>query len=84
MIGIYFLTIKYLKKIERSAYSNDDPMAILAMEIARTDNYGEYDSYDGETVCPVCGAFEPEHYYINDDEECIGCSECVRKSDVMY
>ena len=33
-------------------YSNDDPMAILAMEIARTDNYGEYDSYDGETVCP--------------------------------
>ena len=53
-------------------YSNDDPMAILAMEIARTDNYGEYDSYDGETVCPVCGAFEPEHYYINDDEECIG------------
>ena len=55
MIGIYFLTIKYLKKIERSAYDllNDDPMAILAMEIARTDNYGEYDSYDGETVCPV-------------------------------
>lgn len=38
-------------------YSNDDPMAILAMEIARTDNYGEYDSYDGGTVCPVCGAF---------------------------
>ena len=37
-------------------YSNDDPMAILAMEIARTDNYGEYDSYDGETVCPVCAA----------------------------
>ena len=36
-------------------YSNDDPMAILAMEIARTDNYGEYDSYDGGTVCPVCG-----------------------------
>ena len=23
-------------------YSNDDPMAILAMEIARTDNYGDY------------------------------------------
>ena len=22
-------------------YSNDDPMAILAMEIARTDNYGD-------------------------------------------
>lgn len=86
MIGIYFLTIKYLEKIERSAYDlfNDDPMAILAMEIARTDNYGEYDSYDGGTVCPVCGAFEPEHYYINDDEECVGCSECVRKSDVMY
>ena len=36
------------------------------------------------TSCPVCGAFELEHYYINDDEECVGCSECVRKSDVMY
>lgn len=86
LIGIYFLTINYLKKIERSAcvLFKCDPMAILAMEISRTDNYGEYDSYDGETVCPVCGAFELEHYYINDDEECVGCSECVRKSDVMY
>ncbi len=64
-------------------YSNDDPMAILAMEIARTDNYGEYDSYDGETVCPVCGAFEPEHYYINDDEECIGCSEMCQESRTL-
>lgn len=33
-------------------YSNDDPMAILAMEIARTDNYGEYDSYDGKRYVP--------------------------------
>ena len=28
-------------------YSNNDPMAISAMEIARTGNYGEYD-YDEE------------------------------------
>ena len=67
-------------------YSNDDPMAILAMEIARTDNYGEYDSYDGETVCPVCGAFEPEHYYINDDEE-VNVSEsrtlCIDEKSIL-
>lgn len=65
-------------------YSNDDPRALYAMERARTGNYGaDYD--DGvEYVCPVCGALEPEHYYLDDDEECIGCSECVHKTDFLY
>lgn len=64
-------------------YSNDDPMAILAMEIERTGNYGECDN-DSTVKCPVCGAYDPEYYYLDDDEECIGCSECVYKSDVLF
>ena len=61
-------------------YRNDDPRAILAMEVARTGNYGEgdyYDSYDHVENCPLCGAYEPECLYVNDDDECIGCYECV-------
>lgn len=64
-------------------YSNDDPMALIAMELARTGDYG--DSYeDNGTKCPVCGAYDPEYYYLDDDEECIGCSECVYKTDVLF
>lgn len=68
-------------------YSNDDPMALLAMEESRTGNYG--DDYipmdeDCHLVCPICGAREPEYFYLDDDEECIGCTECVYKTDVLY
>lgn len=64
-------------------YSNDDPMAVIAMEIERTGNYGDYD--DGNALkCPVCGAYEPEYYYLDEDEECIGCTECVYRTDVLY
>lgn len=63
-------------------YSNDDPMAILAMELDRTGNYGDYE-YNA-AKCPVCGVDEPEYYYMDDDEECIGCSECVYKTDVLF
>lgn len=60
-------------------YRNDDPKAIIAMELERTGNYGEfYGENDGQN-CPVCGAFEPEHFYMNDDEECVGCYECVHR-----
>ena len=64
-------------------YSNDDPMAILPMEMERTGNYGDCDEYSAEK-CPVCGAYEPEYYYLDEDEECIGCSECVYKTDVLF
>lgn len=63
-------------------YSNDDPMAILAMEAERTANYGDCDEAIVEK-CPVCGAYELEYYYLNEDEECIGCSECIHKTDVI-
>ena len=64
-------------------YSNGDPMAIRAMEEARTGNYGyDYDD-DYEARCPVCDAVEPWHYYVNDDDECVGCSECIYKVDIL-
>jgi hypothetical protein len=64
-------------------YSNDDPMALLAMELERTGDYGGCEEESTEK-CPVCGAYEPEYYYLDDDEECIGCSECVYKTDVLF
>lgn len=66
-------------------YKNDDPQSIIAMEIDRTGCYGEADCCgsfyeERETEqCPVCGAIEPEHFYMNDDEECVGCYECVHR-----
>lgn len=66
-------------------YSNDDPMAIVAMEIERTANYGDYGYDDTDNIrCPVCGVDAPEFYYLNDDEECIGCTECIYKTDVLF
>ena len=67
-------------------YKNDSHDAILAMEYARTGGYGEDTCYYGEQLCmcPCCGATEPEVFYINDDEECIRCSECVYTSDTPY
>ncbi len=61
-------------------YSNDDPMAILAMEHDRTSNYGDcFDDNDFIEACPVCDAYIPDYLYINDYEECVGCSECIHK-----
>lgn len=66
-------------------YSNDDPMALMAMEMARTGNYGgDYEPECYAARCPICGAYEPEYYYLDDDEECIGCTECVYKTDVLF
>ncbi|MBQ3471123.1 MAG: hypothetical protein IJH17_01950 [Clostridia bacterium] len=68
-------------------YSNDDPMALYAMEAERTGNYGS-DYYGDEDIytprCPVCGAYEPEYFYMNDDEECLGCTECVYRTEELF
>lgn len=64
-------------------YSNDDPLSLIAMENERTESYGDF----GDEVCekcPVCGAYEPEYYYLDEDEECIGCCECVYKTEVLF
>ncbi|MCI8404800.1 MAG: hypothetical protein HFE49_07865 [Clostridia bacterium] len=64
-------------------YTNDDPMAVMAMEEDRTADYGLCeDSHD--EACPVCGAECPEFYYMDEDEECIGCSECVYRTEVLF
>lgn len=65
-------------------YGNDDPMALLAMERSRTGNYGE-GSYgeDYEEQCPVCGAYDPESFYVNDDDECVGCTVCLYEVNTL-
>lgn len=64
-------------------YSNNDAMALLAMEEERTGGYGDYDDREGK--CPVCGACESDYYYLDDSrEECIGCSECIYRVDSLF
>ena len=66
------------------AYRNDSPDADSAMEIARTGNYGyDYDNGD-ECVCRVCGSVFADFYYKNDNNECVGCNECLCRSDTPY
>lgn len=67
-------------------YKNDDKEAIFAMELARTGYYGEFGSYgmQDDSVCPCCGAENPSGFYMNDDDECVGCAACVRMSEALY
>ena len=62
-------------------YGNSSKKAVLAMEFARTGGYGDYDDGGQSHSCPCCGAPEPEMFYVNDEENCVGCSECVYVSD---
>ena len=64
-------------------YSNDSHDAVIAMEQARTGNYGEGYHEWGYKECPVCGALDPYRFYINDDDECVGCSECITAVDAL-
>ena len=64
-------------------YSNDDPMALLAMELERTGNYGDEEEYESG-YCPVCSTYNPEYFYLNSEDECIGCTECVCKTDTLF
>ena len=54
------------------------------------DGYEKYgggygDVYDEDVKeCPVCGALYPEKFYIDDDEECVGCDICVHEVDELY
>lgn len=65
-------------------YKNTDSAALYAMERCRTGNYGsDYPWGDDESEeCPVCGAVDPEQFYLTDNE-CIGCSECVKSVDSL-
>ena len=68
-------------------YSNDEREAVFAMERARCGDYGEYTGsgfYREIPVCPVCGARDQEVFYINDNDECVGCRCCVYTSELPY
>ena len=61
-------------------YSNNDPMAISAMEIARIGNYGEYDYDDSPIIRPICNE-EAEVLYKNIfNNEIVGCNECIKET----
>lgn len=60
-------------------YSNNDAMALLAMETERTGGYGDYDSQYPRTCfhCGECGEAicEDERYYSIDGD--IICDSCI-------
>ncbi len=58
-------------------YRCDDPRALIAAEEDRACRFGDYYDETSTKYCPVCGAYEPDHFFMNDDEECVGCYECV-------
>lgn len=63
-------------------YKNNDINALYGME---RDRLGGYDCYDEDIKeCPVCGALYPEKFYIDDDEECLGCNICVSEVEELY
>ena len=65
-------------------YRNTDSAALYAMESCRTGDYGSdypWDDYESEE-CPVCGAVDPEQFYLIDNE-CVGCCECVESVDSL-
>ena len=64
-------------------YSNNSHDAVIAMEQARTGYYGE-DYYAREyEECPVCGQHEPYCFYLDINDECVGCSEYVTEVDAL-
>ena len=34
--------------------------------------------------CPCCGALDPKYFYLDEDEECVGCTECIFKTDELF
>ncbi len=62
-------------------YRNDDPMAAVAMNRDRCREPDE--EYYEEEQCPVCGTYEPLKFYLNDDDECVGCTSCLREETYL-
>lgn len=63
-------------------YSNDSQAAVLALERARTGNYGIDEDDISNDVCPICGEYSPKYFYFDLNDECVGCDMCIRKEYV--
>ncbi len=65
-------------------YHNESRNACSAMEYARTGGYGDY--YYGKKAfeCPCCGAADPDAFFIDENDECVGCCECVYASQTPW
>lgn len=63
-------------------FFNDDERGMQAIEDARLG--GIYDTYDEDVrECPVCGGLYPKYFYVNKDDECVGCTICVTEMDFL-
>ena len=57
-------------------YCNDDYDICFANDryISCEDTISEREYY-----CPICGTYDSDVFYINDEGHCVGCSECVHE-----
>jgi len=64
-------------------YPNASQEAVMALERARTDEYMNNACYSDEVVkcCNLCGAKDPEEFFVTSDGVNVGCSECVKRVD---
>lgn len=60
-------------------YSCEDYRSVIACESARLRE--EDFSMPESKYCPICSSENPEVFYCDADDECIGCSECVTGVD---
>ena len=60
-------------------YKNNDRRALFTADEDKANYPVAYEMYDESASqrCPCCGAYDPDHFFMNDDEECVGCYECV-------
>lgn len=67
-------------------YQNDDLILPSVMDDEKFKGYDyECDYYDKDiNECPVCGALYPGYFYVNDDEECVGCEMCVTRITELF
>jgi len=58
-------------------YKHNDYRAIIACEENRLYYNEKDEECNNSKYCAKCGFENPEYFYCDSAEDCIGCSECV-------
>ena len=61
-------------------YKNSDARAVVAMEI---DRLGEYPESECNEMCPICGRYNPDYFFLDMYNDCVGCSDCIKRQDSL-
>ena len=58
-------------------YEYNDYRGIIACEENRLYYDEESEKCKESKCCPKCGCENPEYFYCDSADDCVGCSECV-------